>query len=144
MRYLLTGFDGSERSRLAVARAAEIAERSCARLHVLMVAGLPSAGMDVAIGNEIVEECIAVATDQLVTLSSQLGLQFAQYAVRLGEPAQEIVRYALEFGARHVVLGRPRPMVPRLMSTAWRVEHLLAGTGCEVMIVTVQTPSAHA
>ena len=138
MRYLLAGFDGSERSRIAVAKAAQIAGGSCARLHVLTVARLPSAGIDVPVDDEIVEQCIGAAAAQLVTLSSQLALKSARYAVIVGEPAQEIARYALEFDVRHVVLGRPRSTVPRILSTAWRVKHLLAGTGCEVMIVTAQ------
>ncbi|MFT4063643.1 universal stress protein [Paraburkholderia sp.] len=139
MRYVLAGFDGSERSRVAVVHAAQVAERCCARLHVLMVAGLPSTGMDIAVGDDVIEECIAAVTGQLLTLSSELALKDAQYTFRIGEPAREIVRYAREFDVRHVVLGRPRAVVPRIMSTAWRVERLLAGTGCEVMIVTGQT-----
>lgn len=138
MRYLLAGFDGSERSRMAVVHAAAIADSSCARLHVLMVAGLPSAGLDVAIADDIVEACLAGATGQLAALRSRMALKTAQYAFRIGEPAQEIARYALEYEVRHVVLGQPRPAVPRVMSTAWRVRRLLAQTGCDVMTVSAQ------
>jgi K+-sensing histidine kinase KdpD len=129
---------------MAVMCAAEIADSSCARLHVLMVASLPTAGLDVAIADDIVEACMDVATDQLATLGSQLTLKSVQYSLRIGAPAQEIARYALEYDIRQIVLGRSRPTLPRIMSTAWRVERLLAGTDCEVMIVTAQMPGARA
>jgi Osmosensitive K+ channel histidine kinase len=139
MRYLLAGFDGSERSRIAVLHAAEVAERCEGRLHVLTVIRLPSAGLDVPLSDDIVEECFSAATVRLTQLRCELPARFAQFTVRFGEPAQEIARYALEFGVRDVFLGERRRTVPRILSTGWRVGRLLARAGGEVMIVTGQT-----
>jgi nucleotide-binding universal stress UspA family protein len=144
MRYVLAGFNGSERSRVAVLQAQEIAPRFGGRLHVLMVTRLPSAGIDVAVDDDIVEEVISHATDQLGILRDQLHRGgFPQFALRFGEPALEIARYAIEFGVRDVFLGQTRRMVPRVMSTGWRVGRLLAGTDCRVTIVAAQTLCAH-
>ncbi|MDN7799435.1 MULTISPECIES: universal stress protein [Burkholderiaceae] len=142
MRYLLAGFDGSERSRIAVRHAASVAERCAGRLHVLTVMRLPSAGLDVPVSDDIVADCFSNATNQLALLRGELDARFAQFTVRYGEPAQEIARYALEFGVRDVFLGDPRRMMPRIMSTGWRVRRLLAGTGCEVTSVTAKTLAA--
>ncbi|MGP8432942.1 universal stress protein [Paraburkholderia fungorum] len=138
MRYLLVGFDGSERSRIAVRHAAEAADRCGGRLHVLMVVRLSSAGLDVPVSDDIIEECFSAATGQLALLRCEFAARFAQFTVRFGEPAQEIARYAVEFGVRQVYLGQPRRTVPRIMSTGWRVGRLLAGTGCELTVVTAQ------
>lgn len=142
MRYLLAGFDGSVRSRAAVLRATDIANRYCARLHVLMVAALPGSGIDVPIGDDMVDEYLSVATAQLESLSSELQTRSAHYTLRLGEPAQQIASYALEFDVRQVFLGPSRPMIPRILSTGWRVRRLLAETDCEVVIVTAAMPGA--
>lgn len=94
--------------------------------------------------DDIVEECFAAATVRLAQLRCELPARFAQFTVRFGEPAQEIARYALEFGVRDVFLGQRRRTVPRIMSTGWRVGRLLAGTGCEVTIVGARACSAPA
>jgi hypothetical protein len=105
-----------------------------------MVIRLPSAGIDIPVGDEIVEEDISRATGQLETLRCQLDRGFPQFTVRFGEPAQEIARYALEFGVHHVFLGQARRLMPRMMSTGWRVERLLVGADCQVTIVVARTP----
>lgn len=140
MRYALVGFDGSECSRVAVLHAQEVANRCGGRLHVLMVTRSPAAGIDIPVRDEIIEESISQASGRLATLRGQLDRSgFPQFALRFGEPAQEIARYALEFDVRHVFLGQTRRMVPRLMSTGWQVGRLLAGADCRVTIVAPQT-----
>jgi Osmosensitive K+ channel histidine kinase len=137
MRYVLAAFDGSSSSHGAVFLAGDMAERHGARLHVLVVARLPLVGLDVCFDDSIIEEEIQRTAYLLEALRQQVPERFhhAQLSLRVGEPAREIARYALEYGAKQIFVGGSWWAMPRFLSIGVRIRRLLAGTDCEVTIV---------
>ena len=106
MKYVLAVYDGSEVSYRSVLLAAEVASRNGVRLHVLSVVPLPSLGLDIA-----TDSAIAASVDSrqhlLETLKDDFAGrgQYVQLALKIGNPVEEIVRYATEFNVGQIVIG---------------------------------------
>ncbi|MFC0576210.1 universal stress protein [Paraburkholderia solisilvae] len=99
-------YDGSEHSYSGVVLAAQLALRNGVRLHVLSVVPLPIVGLDIA-----TDLAIAANVDSrghlLEALQADLASrgQYAQMALKIGNPVDEIVRYATEFNVGQIVIG---------------------------------------
>jgi nucleotide-binding universal stress UspA family protein len=106
MKYVLAVYDGSEVSYSSVLLAAEVASRNGVRLHVLSVVSLPAVGLDIA-----TDSAIAASVDSrqylLESLKADLAArgQYVQLALKIGNPVDEIVRYATEFNVGQIVIG---------------------------------------
>ncbi|CAB3754480.1 hypothetical protein LMG29739_01938 [Paraburkholderia solisilvae] len=106
MRYVMAVYDGSEHSYSGVVLAAQLALRNGVRLHVLSVVPLPIVGLDIA-----TDLAIAANVDSrghlLEALQADLASrgQYAQMALKIGNPVDEIVRYATEFNVGQIVIG---------------------------------------
>jgi nucleotide-binding universal stress UspA family protein len=106
MKYVLAVYDGSEVSYSGVLLAAEVASRNGVRLHVLSVVPLPKIGLDIA-----TDSAIAASVDSRQHLLEALKADFdarGQYvhlALKVGNPVDEIIRYATEFNVGQIVIG---------------------------------------
>jgi nucleotide-binding universal stress UspA family protein len=106
MRYVMAVYDGSEHSYSGVALAAQLASRNGVRLHVLSVVPLPIVGLDIA-----TDIAIAANVDShehlLAALQADLAArgQYAQFALKIGNPVDEIVRYATDYNVGQIVIG---------------------------------------
>lgn len=118
----LVATDFSAGARRAVERAARLAAAGGGEVHVLHVAppGTPEAAQKKA------RHALASTMSVIRELATQAGARRvrATSSVRTGDPYVEIIRYAREFAADVVVIGRGRPGVVRrrvIGSTAARV-----------------------
>ncbi|BEP16911.1 universal stress protein [Pyrofollis japonicus] len=111
-RKILVGYDGSEASKIAVRKAVDLAKQLGARITVATVLPPPV----VFLGELMVPESVDISTleepakkelEKLIAeIKETTGLSEADYAVLMGDPAEELVRYAEENGYDLIVVGR--------------------------------------
>lgn len=134
---LVTGYDGSEHGNAALARADELAQCLGAEHHVLLVAHVQSYQWT-AMSNPYQIDLYALEEEHLgeaYEKASQSLTVKPTMAMRRGEPAREIIKYAEEVGADFIVVGsRGRGGVAALLlgSTSHGVIH---GAPCDVIVV---------
>jgi nucleotide-binding universal stress UspA family protein len=149
MRYVLAAFDGSAPSRQAASVARRLASACGARLHLLTVAAAvplaPDSGVDA-----LVEQQLQRCETSLHTLRRALGAEstertpidarwMIQVALRTGSgtAADEILRYAEEFGVGRIVVGCRWKWFGRWPASR-TVRALLARAPCAVTVVDPQ------
>jgi nucleotide-binding universal stress UspA family protein len=136
-RRILVAVDGSESSNRALQKALELAAVTGAELYALAVEGpLPAYAATVGEVDEVKREKDAFFSDLVDEVRQRAGAAGVaiEVEVRLGHPAELIVKVAAQHGADLVVLGRQGHFVRDhlLGSTADRVtEH----ADCPVMVV---------
>ncbi len=104
MNRILVGFDGSKDSRTAVTFAADLAAHYEAELHVITVIQLPEIADDIE--TEAILDRSEAAANRLLKSATE-GLAEAQLvtAVKVGHPAEQLIRYAEDNDIDHIVLG---------------------------------------
>lgn len=118
---IVAGFDGSETSRKAVEKAAEMAKLTGARLYIVTIVPPPT----VFLGEMLVPEVIGVAElektarERLEALAREvrekLGVE-VEPSVAMGDPAEGLVKFAEERKCSLIVVGkRGRSGLERLL-----------------------------
>jgi nucleotide-binding universal stress UspA family protein len=115
IRRLLVAYDGSDTARAAFDFGAEMATKYGAELHILAVARPPDFGTEEeteAVIEQSRGHCEAILED----LKARLGPRTAVFAVTVGHPADQIVRYTEGHAIDHIVVGhRGRTLFDRLL-----------------------------
>jgi nucleotide-binding universal stress UspA family protein len=137
MRYILAGFNGSDSSMQAVLHAREISNRTGARLHVLTIATFPAMGFDTHM-DDIMAQQVSHCEWLIESLKSRLGSnETTRLILRVGDPALEIVKHAVEYGVGQIVIGSRRHWFGR-WPVSGVVRRIVAGASCEVTVVKDQ------
>lgn len=133
MRALLLAYDGSDAARLAASFAIEMADHYHARLHVLCVAGERDLGLEIDT-ESLVDQEMTHCEDLLADLN--LGaIENATAGLAVGNAAEEIIRYAREYGIDHIVVGhRGHGLLDRWMIGSV-ARHVVAFAPCAVTVV---------
>ncbi len=136
IRNLLVGYDGSESSKHALEFALEMAAKYGSHLHILAVSRPPEFGTEVET-EAIVEQSRKHFEDLLDPVKGRLGggPVPTTFAVLVGHPSEQLVRYAESHGIDHMVVGhRGHTLFERLLigSVARQV---VAYARCGVTIV---------
>ena len=108
---ILAGYDGSEASRKAVLRAAEIASILEAELHVVTVVPPPSVVLGTLMTPEPLDTkpLIEAARGRLENLSKEVEKEFGvnvSINVLEGDPSETLIEYSEDNGCDLIVLGR--------------------------------------
>ena len=107
-RIIIVGVDGSETSRQAAHRAAEIAEALDARLH-LVTSVEPTSTIDMTVGSDVFHsDWIGDAEAVLADIVVQLPPDRVARKVLRGDPAKSLCQAAEEAGAQAIVVGNRR------------------------------------
>jgi len=106
IRRLVVAWDDSEQARRAFDFALEIGEKFKAELHVLSVTSPPEPPVAVEMEAvlESAQEYYEKSWEPLRTQTAALGIP-AVFEVRVGHPADQIVRYASQAEADMIVMG---------------------------------------
>ena len=104
MKCVLVGIDGSDPAGTALAFAADLARHYGAELHILTVTVIPEIGDDVET-EALIESAEPAARRLLDDAAARYPDLVVTTAVRLGHPAEQLVRYAEANGIDHIVLG---------------------------------------
>jgi nucleotide-binding universal stress UspA family protein len=107
LRRILVPTDFSETSAAALRYAIALARRFAARVDLLNVADYPGIADDAEYPIRIFETMQNAAHDRLRRLLTQREVEELQsdFAMRIGDPAEEIVRYAHEHAVDLIVMG---------------------------------------
>jgi len=112
---LLVAYDGSKAARAAFDFGADLAAKYGAELHVIAVARPPEFGNDEET-EAVIEQSREHCDRLLEELKTALGPKTATFAVAVGHPADQIVRYAERHSIDHIVVGhRGRALFDRLL-----------------------------
>jgi nucleotide-binding universal stress UspA family protein len=112
---LLVAYDGSKAARDAFDFGVDLASRYAAELHVLAVARPPEFGSEEET-EAVIEQSRGHCQKLLDSLKAALGAETATFAVAVGHPADQIVRYAERHAIDHIVVGhRGRAMFDHLL-----------------------------
>jgi len=115
IRKLLVAFDGSDAARAAFDFGADMATRYGAELHVLAVARPPEFGTEEET-EAVIDQSRSHCEALLDGLKPQLGERKAVFAVAVGHPSDQIIRYAEGHAIDHIVVGhRGRTLFDRLL-----------------------------
>lgn len=115
IRKLLVAYDGSATARTAFDFGVDMASKYAAELHVLAVARPPEFG-DEEETEAVIEQSRRHCKKLLEALKPALGPKTATFAVEVGHPADQIVRYAEGHAIDHIVVGhRGRALFDRLL-----------------------------
>jgi len=104
MNRILVGFDGSQDSQIAVDFAADLAAHYGAELHLISVIQLPEIADDIET-EAILDRSQAAASDLLKSATEGLAGTQLVTAVKVGHPAEQLIRYADDNDIDHIVLG---------------------------------------
>jgi len=114
IRKLPVAYDGSEAARAAFSFGADMAAKYGAELHVLAVARPPEFGTEEET-EAVIEQSRSHCQALLDALKAGLGGRAAVFAVAIGHPSDQIVRYAEGHAIDQVVVGhRGRTLFDRL------------------------------
>ena len=115
IRKLLVAYDGSDAARAAFEFGADMAAKYGAELHVLTVARPPEFGTEEET-EAVIEQSRSHCQTLLDALKAGLGGRPAVFAVAIGHPSDQIVRYAEGHAIDHIVVGhRGRTLFDRLL-----------------------------
>jgi nucleotide-binding universal stress UspA family protein len=106
IRKILVGYDGSGSSKHALEFAIELAAKFGSQLHVLAISRPPEFGTEVETG-AIMEQSRQYFEELLDPVKGRLGggPVPTTFAVLVGHPAEQLVRYAEGQGIDHIVVG---------------------------------------
>lgn len=138
--------DFSETSRLAMAKAAEMARHCGAQLTLIHVHEPPRGSPDLLVPARALEELAAVDLARDLAVWKEEAEHLATTGVRTalltGEPATEILRYARDHAADLLVLGtHGRTGLKRLVLGSV-AERVMRQAPCPVMVVRPKEPGA--
>lgn len=115
IRKLLVAYDGSKAARAAFDFGVDMASKYAAEIHVLAVARPPEFGNEEET-EAVIEQSRGHCEKLLEALKPALGSKMATFAVAVGHPADQIVRYAEGHAIDHIVVGhRGRALFDRLL-----------------------------
>ncbi len=106
IRKILLGYDGSASAQHALSFAVELANQYKAELHILAVARPPEFGDEVET-TAVIEEARRHSDKVLASARKELAGQAiaVHFQSAVGQPAEQMVRYAEEHGVDHIVVG---------------------------------------
>lgn len=112
---IVVGADGSDNSRLAIEEAASIAKGNGQTVVVAFVRHVPLAGLgvpwtgglSVGVVREVLSTDESFVEAQSIAILDSIAVHW-RFEVREGEPASELMRLAIEFGAETIVVAGRR------------------------------------
>lgn len=134
---ILLAYDGSEGSKLALDKAAELAKLAEAEIHILAVGRIPEYAETVSEAEEAKEQAGAFygkITEEAVRDLAQRGIKTA-VRVEFGKPGDVILRVAEDLRVKLIVLGtKPHsPLRRRFLGAT--VDKVVDHAHCSVLVV---------
>lgn len=141
IRNILLGYDGSESADRALEFAASLAHAFTANLHVLAAARAPEHGGDVE--TQAIVEHSRLRCDQVLR-AARARLEGAgvntQFQIVIGNPAEEIVRYAEQMQTDHIVVGHGEHTLLDHWLIGSVAGQVIAHAPCAVTVVRERSP----
>ncbi len=141
---ILVGFDGSEASKRAVERAAEIAEKLGAKLKIVTVVPPPTVFLGELLLPEVIpsEDVVKAVREGLEKLAQEIRGKHASLAVETdvveGDPAEGLLEAAKSSGCGLIVVGRRgRGLAEKLLGSV-SAKLVQKASGVDVLVVEPQ------
>lgn len=134
---ILLAYDGSEGSKLAFEKTAEIAKLTSAEFHILAVGRIPEYAETVSEVEEAKEQAnnfYAKITDEAIRNLSQRGLTAISH-IEFGKPGDVILRMAEDLKADLVVLGTNLHSALRRRFLGATVDKVVDHAHCSVLVI---------
>ncbi|SRR5713226_7655481 len=134
---ILLAYDGSDGARLALEKAAEIAQVGRAELHLLAVGRIPEYAETVSEVEEAREQAkgfYSKTMEDAADYLKQRGLS-AKVHIDFGKPADVILRIAEDLGVDLVVLGTKPHSAMRRRFLGATVDKVIDHAHCSVLVV---------
>jgi len=134
---ILLAYDGSEGSKLAFEKAAEIAKLGAAEMHILAVGRIPEYAETVSEVEEAKEQASAYyskITDEAIRKLSQSGLMATPH-LEFGKPGDVILRMAEDLKIDLVVLGTNLHSAMRRRFLGATVDKVVDHAHCSVLVI---------
>lgn len=134
---ILLAYDGSDGARLALEKAAEIAQVGRAELHLLAVGRIPEYAETVSEVEEAKEQASSFyskATDEAARALSQKGLTASSH-VEFGKPGDVILRIAEDLRVDLVILGTNPHSALRRRVLGATVDKVVDHAHCSVLVI---------
>lgn len=137
---ILLAYDGSDGSRFAFEKAAEIAKLTSAEFHILAVGRIPEYAETVSEVNEAKEQAsnfYSKIMDEAIRNLSQRGLAVISH-IEFGKPGDVILRIAEGLNVELVVLGTNLHSALRRRFLGATVDKVVDHAHCSVLVVKAQ------
>jgi nucleotide-binding universal stress UspA family protein len=134
---ILLAYDGSDASKLAFEKAAEVAKLSRGELHVLAVGRIPEYAQTVSEVEEAKEQASSFyskITEEAIRNLSQKGIAATSH-LEFGKPGDVILRLAEELKADLVVLGTNPHSALRRRFLGATVDKVVDHAHCSVLVI---------
>ena len=134
---ILLAYDGSEGSKLAFEKAAEIAKLGPAEIHILAVGRIPEYAETVSEVEEAKEQASSFyskVTDEAARALTQKGLTATSH-VEFGKPGDVILRKAEDFNVDLVILGTNPHSALRRRFLGATVDKVVDHAHCSVLVI---------
>lgn len=136
-RKILLAYDGSDASKLACGKAAEVAKLSGGNLHILAVGRIPEYAQTVSEVEEAKEQAgsfYSRITDEAIRNLNQKGIGATAH-VEFGKPGDVILRIAEELKADLIVLGTNPHSALRRRFLGATVDKVVDHAHCSVLVI---------
>jgi nucleotide-binding universal stress UspA family protein len=134
---ILLAYDGSDASKLACGKAAEVAKLSGGNLHILAVGRIPEYAQTVSEVEEAKEQAgsfYSKITEEAIRNLSQRGITATSH-VEYGKPGDVILRIAEDLKADLVVLGTNPHSALRRRFLGATVDKVVDHAHCSVLVI---------
>jgi nucleotide-binding universal stress UspA family protein len=134
---ILLAYDGSDASKIALTKAADLAKASSAVLHILAVGRIPEYAQTVSEVEEAKEQANAFysnVTDEAIRNLSQRGITATPH-MEFGKPGDVILRVAEDLKADLVVLGTNPHSALRRRFLGATVDKVVDHAHCSVLVI---------
>jgi nucleotide-binding universal stress UspA family protein len=134
---ILLAYDGSDGSKLALEKAAELAKAAKTEVHILAVGRIPEYAETVSEVEEAKEQASSFyskITDEAVRNLSQRGITATSH-VEFGKPGDVILRIAEDLKADLVVLGTNPHSALRRRFLGATVDKVVDHAHCSVLVI---------
>jgi nucleotide-binding universal stress UspA family protein len=134
---ILLAYDGSDGSKLALDKAAELAKAAQAEFHILAVGRIPEYAETVSEVEEATEQATSFyskVTDEAARTLKQRGLTATSH-IEFGKPGDVILRIAEDLKADLVILGTNPHSALRRRFLGATVDKVVDRAHCSVLVV---------